>query len=103
MTRAGFKPTTACLEGRSSIQLSYRVNIHRKMQPPAEMAAKLKKKQLDTKLGTLFPNLNITRPHLSKNPSILPPQDRKNMYKLSPPYFLNNSTDVKGCRSTLPW
>jgi hypothetical protein len=25
VTRAGFKPTTACLEGRSSIQLSYRV------------------------------------------------------------------------------
>ena len=25
VTRAGFKPTTTCLEGRSSIQLSYRV------------------------------------------------------------------------------
>lgn len=27
VTRAGFKPTTACLEGRSSIQLSYRVEM----------------------------------------------------------------------------
>jgi hypothetical protein len=27
VTRAGFKPTTACLEGRSSIQLSYRVGL----------------------------------------------------------------------------
>jgi hypothetical protein len=30
VTRAGFKPTTACLEGRSSIQLSYRVNGRQK-------------------------------------------------------------------------
>jgi hypothetical protein len=38
VTRAGFKPTTACLEGRSSIQLSYRVNC-----PKDEWPAKIKK------------------------------------------------------------
>ena len=30
VTRAGFKPTTTCLEGRSSIQLSYRVKFVRR-------------------------------------------------------------------------
>jgi hypothetical protein len=36
VTRAGFKPTTACLEGRSSIQLSYRVITSRPAGPHGE-------------------------------------------------------------------
>jgi hypothetical protein len=44
VTRAGFKPTTACLEGRSSIQLSYRVgNRHPARGRTAEIAAKITK------------------------------------------------------------
>jgi site-specific DNA recombinase len=48
VTRAGFKPTTACLEGRSSIQLSYRVGYgragrERKRAVNRQRAAKIKK------------------------------------------------------------
>lgn len=58
MTRIGFKPMTACLEGRSSIQLSYRViPAGDGKVPSSETAAKLKKKQQETKLGMIFPSL----------------------------------------------
>src|SRR5580698_1748694 len=43
VTRAGFKPTTACLEGRSSIQLSYRVGFCvGEQRKPRQRPAKIK-------------------------------------------------------------
>ena len=57
VTRAGFKPTTACLEGRSSIQLSYRVDpVAAKGVSLSEPAAKIKKIRVDTKPWFYLPS-----------------------------------------------
>src|SRR5689334_4852782 len=48
VTRAGFKPTTACLEGRSSIQLSYRVFTPKRQATAITSMAGKNKKKLDT-------------------------------------------------------
>jgi hypothetical protein len=64
VTRAGFKPTTACLEGRSSIQLSYRVNnfiAANRSGGTAKIAAKIIKIRQEAKLPRI-PGFTYLRP-----------------------------------------
>ena len=58
VTPAGFKPTTACLEGRSSIQLSYRVRYPFPGQTGVGNGCKAKKKGVKGQIP-LFPEGNL--------------------------------------------
>jgi hypothetical protein len=71
VTRAGFKPTTACLEGRSSIQLSYRVNnftTANRSGEPAKIAAKIIKIRQEAKLPRI-PGFTYLRPAIPSQPA----------------------------------